>query len=165
MVGKSKGGFITMVMSAVAIVLFVTLFQNVMDALDNLLLVAGIGDFKAFEIIIIIAPTVLMLSGVIGSGIGYYKGYSSVSKSGGDTAGLIRMVMGLLVIVLFITLFETIATAFVDMLALYAGGDYIAFETILTIIPTLLFIGGIFAGVATTVGGYRSRRKKKALAF
>lgn len=161
---RSKGGFVAMVMAAVGIVLFITLFENIMTAFDDLLLVVGIGDFIAFEIVVLIAPTVLLLAGVFGAGFAYYRGYKSISAGSADAGGLLRMVMGVLVIILFVTLFETIATAFADLYALYAGSDYIAFDTCLTIAPTILFLGGIFAGVATSVGGFRARKKKGLLA-
>jgi hypothetical protein len=152
-----------MVLSVVGVVLFVTLFGNVMTAFDNLLLVAGIADFIAFEITVQIAPTVLMLAGVGGAAFAYYKGYKAVA-GGSDPSGMIRMVFGILVIILFVTLFETIATAFVTLLALYVGSDYIAFDTVLTILPTVLFLGGIFAGIGTAVGGNRARKSRKVLA-
>lgn len=159
----NKSGFLWMILSVVGIVLFVNIFANIMDGLDDLLLNAAIADFIAFEICVHIAPTVLLLGGIFAAGWGYQRGYKNIAAGSGDTGGMLRMVMGVLLIILFITLFDPIATAFGDLYALYVGSDYIAFDTVLTIVPTVLFLGGIFAGISTSVGGWRSRKRRGAL--
>jgi len=41
---------------------------------------------------------------------------------------------------------------------------FIAFQTVCTIIPTILFIAGVFAGIATGISGVRARRRRRVLA-
>ncbi len=161
---KSKGGFVVMILSVLGIVLFVTLFGSVMGAFDDLLLV-DLTDFIALTTVIGIAPVILLLGGIFGAGFAYWRGYKSASGSGSDPGGLLRMVLGVLVIILFVTLFATIAESFGDLFTLYDGDtNYIAFDTVLTIVPTILFLGGIFAGIGTSVGGARARSRRRALA-
>lgn len=162
--GLLKGGFMQMVLSILGIVLFVTMFSTIMSALTTLAGTSGVSDFIALATIIGIAPTVLLLAGVFGAGVIYYKGYKASAATGSDASGLMRMVLGVLVIILFVTLFATIVTAFKTMYDLYAANTtWVAFGTVLSIMPTVLFIGGIFAGIGTGVGGYRARKRKKAL--
>ena len=162
---KSKGGFLAMILSVLGVVLYTTMFGTVMTAFDNLVTVIGIGGpFIALETVVYIAPTVLLLGGIFGAAWGYWKGYQAVA-GGADASGMLRMVLGILVIILFVTLFSTIVTAFDDLWTLYDGSDYIAFDTVLTIVPTILFLAGIFAGIGTSVAGYRSRRKRGRMAL
>lgn len=157
---QGKGGFITMILSVLGIVLYVTMFESVMTAFDALIVAIGVASpFIALETVINIAPTVLILAGIFGAAWGYWSGYKSSVAN--DTSGIIRMVLGVLVIILFVTLFGNIVTVFGDLHTLYTGSDYIAFETVLTIVPTILFLGGIFAGIGTTVSGAKSYRKKR----
>ena len=75
-----------------------------------------------------------------------------------------RMVLGVLVIILFVTMFATIITAMSTLYTAYSDNtDWVAFGTVLSISPTVLFLGGIFAGGSTAVGGYRARRRRRAL--
>jgi len=162
---KNKGGFLAMILSVLGVVLYATMFETVMDAFDDLVIAIGVGSpFIALETVVYIAPTVLLLSGIFGAAWGYWKGYKAVA-GGGDTSGMLRMVLGILVIILFVTLFATIVTAFDNLFALYDGSDYIALDTVLTIVPTILFLAGIFAGIGTAVSGYRARRKRGRMAL
>lgn len=162
---KNKGGFLAMVLAVLGIVLYTTLFSTILTAFTTLAANANISTFIAFETIIKIAPTVLLLSGLIGAGFVYWKGYGKLAAGGGDTSGILRMVLGALMIILFVTLFDTILTSFYTLwLADNATKYFIAFQTICTIMPTILFLAGIFAGIATGVGGLRARKSRRALA-
>ncbi len=162
---KGKGGFLAMVLSVLGVVLYTTLFSTILTAFTTLAANAHISTFVAFETIIKIAPTVLMLAGLLAAGLIYWKGYGKLSSGGGDTSGILRMVLGALMVILFVTLFDTILTSFYTLwLADNTAKYFIAFQTICTILPTILFLAGVFAGVATGVGGYKARRSRRALA-
>jgi len=156
-------GFLTMVFSVLGVVLYVTMFSSVLTAVDAILDYANLSTFTALSTGAAIIPTILLLSGVFAGGFGYYKGYQSLSKGGSDASGLVRMVMGVLTIILFLTLFSTILSA---MYTLYgsANATHIAFTTVCQILPTILLLAGVFAGGATALSGYRARGKRRSLA-
>lgn len=161
---NSKGGFVAMVLSVLGIVLYTTMFSTILTAFTTLAANANLSTFIAFEVIIKIAPTVLLLGGLVVGSLVYWKGYGKLAASGGDANGILRMVIGALMIILFVTLFDTILDSFYTLwLADNTSKYFIAFQTVCTILPTILFIAGVFAGVATGVGGYKARRKRKAL--
>jgi len=158
-----KGGFLAMVLSVLGVVLYTTMFSTVMTALGALHFDAG-TDFIAFRTVVGISPTVLFLGGIFGAAFAYWRGYKGVAGGGSDPGGLMRMVLGVLVIILFVTLFATIITAMSTLYTAYSDNtDWVAFGTVLSISPTVLFLGGIFAGGSTAVGGYRARRRRRAL--
>ena len=162
---KGKGGFVAMVLSVLGIVLYTTMFSTILTAFTTLAAHANLSTFIAFEVIVKIAPTVLLLGGLLASAFVYWKGYGKLAANGGDANGILRMVVGALMIILFVTLFDTILTSFYTLwLADNASKYFIAFQTVCTIVPTILFIAGVFAGVATGVGGYKSRKRRRALA-
>jgi len=162
---KGKGGFVAMVLAVLGIVLYTTMFSTILSAFVTLAANTHIGTFIAFEVIIKIAPTVLILGGLLGAAFVYWKGYGKLSASGGDASGILRMVIGALMIILCVTLFGTIIASFyVLWLADNATKYFIAFQTVCTIIPTILFLSGVFAGIATGLGGLRARRRRRALA-
>lgn len=163
---KGKSAFLVMTLSVVALVLYVTLFRNIMTAFDTVRTYANISTFTALSTVVTIAPVVLLLAGIFAAGFGYYKGYKGAGAQ--DAAGIMRMVFGVILIILFLTLFSTILT---QMYYLYIGGEtanadfypsyYTAFTTVVGIAPTILFLAGIFAGGATSVSGYRSYRRRR----
>lgn len=161
-----KGGFLVMVLSVLGVVLYVTMFSSVLAALETIRLYANLSTFIALETVVEIAPTVLLLGGVFGAGFAYYKGFKQAGAN--DPGGLMRMVLGVLVIILFATLFATILSSTYTLYG-YADGagnvssEYTAFQTVCTIFPTVLFLMGIFAGGATAVSGYRARKRRRAL--
>jgi hypothetical protein len=158
---KGRGGFVAMVFSVLSIVLMVTLFNSILTAFQALAANTHIATFLAFSIGLKISPTILLLIWTFGSAAGFVVGYMNVSNSGGDTAGIIRMVFGILMVVLFATLFNTILDNFYILwLADNATKYFIAFQTVCTIIPTILFLSGIFAGVGTSIGGAKTAIKK-----
>ncbi len=155
-----KNGFMQMVFSTLGIVLYVTMFGSIMTALAALLAVAGVTNFIAFATIVGIAPTILLLGGIFGAGFTFYQGYKKAGVS--DASGLMRVVLGVLMIILFVTLFATIATSFVTLNTTYGSNTtWVAFGTVITIVPTVLFLSGIFAGAMTAYSGYKAHGKKK----
>lgn len=157
---KKNGGLLAMIFSVLGIVVWVGMFTEVMTAFDALFAIVGIGDLMLFELILNYAPTLLLLGGIAGAGVGFYMGYKSVASH--DVSGMIRMVFAALGMVLFVTMFENIATAFVDLYTLYAADpNYPIFDLAVSIAPTILFLGGIAAFVGTGLGGVKAAKKKK----
>lgn len=157
-----KAGFMPMILSILGVVLYTTMFSTVMTALVALANTSGISNFTALSTVIGISPTVLFLGGIFGGALVYYKGYKSAQ--GSDPGGLMRMVLGVLIMILFVTLFATIVTAISSLYTSYASNtSWIAFGTVMAISPTVLFLGGIFAGGATAVSGYRARKRRRSL--
>ncbi len=152
-----------MVLSVLGVVLYVTLFKSVLDGAYAVYSYTYISTFTALQTVVQIAPTVLLLGGIFAAGFGYWKGLQSAGTH--DPSGLMRMVLGVLVIVLFLSMFSTILSA---MYTLYSSGNasyFTAFTTVVAIAPTILFLAGIFAGGATVASGIRSRKSRKALRF
>lgn len=155
-------GFLPMVIAIVGLVVYVTMFPTVLEGIATLYTTSGVSNFTAFETICRISPTILFLAGIFGAGFAYYKGHRSVATSGGDPSGLIRMVLGVLGIILFVTLFATVLT---NMSTLYdsANSTWIAFSTVIAISPTVLFLAGLFAGGSTAYSGYKARKVAKKI--
>ncbi len=159
--GKTKG-FLMMVFSVLGIVLYVTLFDNILDAFAALAIVSGIANYVAFNTIIKIAPAILLLAGLFGAGLLYYAGYKTATGAGINS--MLLMVMGALEIILFVTLFATILAGF-ETLRTHDNITYFtALSTVVTIMPTVLFLAGILGGGVTAVGGYRGRKRARAIA-
>lgn len=156
------GGFMTMIYSILGVVLLSALFTPVMSALATLYATSGASTFTAFQTIITIVPTVLLLGASIAAGIFYYKGYQKLSGTE-DASGLLRLVLGILQIVLFVTMFATVISNFYTLYTTYGTNTtWIAFGTVITILPTILFLAGIFSGgmVAFSGGKAMSKRRK-----
>ncbi len=160
--GVRGSGFMQLILSVLAVVLVTSMFGSIMTALVALLAVAGVANFIGFATIVGIAPTILLLALTIGGGLLYFKGYKMAGAS--DTNGLMRIVFGVLMLILFITLFVTVAGSFVTLNTTYGGNTtWVAFGTVVTIVPTILFLAGIGGSIATSVSGYKARGKRKAL--
>lgn len=162
---KIKGGgagFLPMVIAIVGLVVYVTMFPTVLSGLATLYTTTGVANFTAFQTILRISPTILFIAGIFGAGFAYYRGYRAYATGGGDPSGLIRMVLGVLSIILFVTLFATVLT---NMNTLYSSANttWIAFGTVVSISPTVLFLAGLFAGGATTYSGYKARKSRRSL--
>lgn len=156
-----KGGFLMMIMAVLGVVLYTTMFSSVMTAFVALAAVTGIDNMIALSTVIGIAPTILFLGGIFAAGFVYYKGYKA-SAGSPSANGLMLMVLGVLEIILFVTLFATIVEAIYTLWATYnTTTTWIAFPIVLRIAPTILFLAGIFAGGATAYGGYRKRRSRR----
>ena len=160
---KGKSSFLMMTLSVVSIVLFVTLFDTVLAGFETVRTHTNIATFTALSTVVEIAPVVLLLAGVFAASFAYYKGYKGANAQ--DSSGVMRMVLGVILIILFITLFATIITAFYALYGADNASEYTAFQTVVQIAPTVLFLGGIFAGGMTTVSGARSYggRRRSAL--
>lgn len=158
--GKNAG-FLMMVLSILGIVLYVTLFSNILSAFVALAETSGLSNYIAFSTVLKIAPTILFLVAIGGAAFAYYKGYGK-AVSGGINS-LLLVVFGALEIILFVTLFSTVMTGMESVRTSDNIDYFIALSTVVSIAPTLLFLGGIFAGGATAVGGWRRGKKSKAL--
>lgn len=158
-------GVMVVVMALLGMILFVSMFSTIMSAINNLRYGAtSLTNFIAFDTILSIAPSILWLGGLLGAGFAYYKGYSIVS--GKDSSGFMRMVMGVLTLVLFVTMFLTVLSNVNTVYGSTNASNYVAFTTIVGITPTILFLAGIFASVSSGIQGYRqSRRRRGARAF
>ena len=168
--GKNKGGMLAMVFSILGVVLVASMFDTILTTLGTLRATSGASDFLVFTTVVGISPTILLLVMLGGGAYGFYKGYSSFAGSGGDASGLVRIVIGALMIIVFVSMFSTVITS-MHLVWANAGNNgtvdntsvWIALRTVSSIMPTVLFLGGIFAGVATTVGGIRARKRSKAM--
>jgi hypothetical protein len=157
---KGKGGFIVMILSILGLVLWITLFSNILDAFYTLYGTTNASAYTAFQTVVSIAPTVLFLGGIFGAGYGYYKGY----KSGVSANALLTMVLGALTIILFVTLMSTVMTAMEDIRVYAHVSTFIALQTVAQIAPTVILLAGIFGGGMAVVGGWKSRKSQGALA-
>lgn len=162
MKGKLTGGFMPMIYAVLGLVLVTSMFSTIMTGLVALLAVSGVSNFIAFTTIVGISPTILLL-GLTGAGAwAWWKGYKQGSAN--DPSGLMRIVLGVLQLILFITLFSTIATSFVSLNTSYGSNTtWIAFGTVITIIPTVLFLSGIASSIYMGYQGATSRRNRHAL--
>jgi hypothetical protein len=156
---RQKSAFLVMVLSVVGLVLYVTLFSEILSAMETIRTYTNIATFTALLTVVEIAPVVLLLAGVFGASFGYYKGFKGAG--GQDPSGILRMVLGVILIILFVTLFYTIVGAFYTLYGADNASEYTAFQTVVQIAPTVLFLGGIFAGGATAVSGARSFRRRR----
>jgi hypothetical protein len=73
----------------------------------------------------------------------------------GKNGGFLMMVFGILGLVLWTTLFTPILDAFVVLASLSYISNYIAFEVIIKIVPSILFLAGIFGGLWLQYKGYK----------
>jgi hypothetical protein len=73
----------------------------------------------------------------------------------GKNGGFLMMVFGILGLVLWTTLFTPILEAFVTLASLDYIANYIAFEVIIKIVPSILFLAGIFGGLWLQYKGYK----------
>jgi hypothetical protein len=156
---KGKGGLMSLVLSVLGIVLFVTMFATILDSLVTLV---GTGvtilNYTILSTCIKIAPVVLMVSIPAVLGVTAYKGYSRVSES--DAGGLMRIIMGVLWIILFIAMFSTILTGFETVRAHANITYFIALSTVTVIMPTIIFLGGLFSGGLVAVAGIKQSFRK-----
>jgi hypothetical protein len=157
--GKN-GGFMRMIFSILGVVLAVTMFGNTMTFFDTLAAVPNASAYIAYSIGIEISPSIILL-GIMGVAQWQYrKGYSQATDSGVN--GLLMVVFGFLEIILFLALFPTIMAALETVRTLGTIDNYIALKVVVEIMPIVLYLGGLFAGGATTIGGLRQNKKQKA---
>ena len=156
---KSKSSFLVMTFSVVGVVLYVAMFSNILSGLEVIRTYTNIATFTALETVVDISATVLLIGGVFAASFGYYKGYKGASAQ--DSGGVLRMVFGIVQIILFVSLFYTILTGFYTLYSADNASEYTAFQTVVAIGPTVLFLAGIFGGVQTSVSGIRARRGRR----
>ncbi len=154
------GGVMVVTLALLGLVLFASMFSTIMTAL-NAIRYGGttLSNYTAFDTILGISPVILWLGGLFGAGFAYYKGYSIAA--GKDNNGFMRMVMGVLTLVLFVTLFATVLSGIETVRTGTNVTNYTAFSTVIGISPTILFLGGIFAAISSGVGGVRTYRRRK----
>ena len=164
---KNKSSFIVMTFAVIGIVLYMSLFVNVMVAVETIREYTHITTFTALATIVGIAPTVLLIGGIFAASFGYYKGYKGASAQ--DASSVLRMVFGVVQIILFVTLFATILDSFYALNiggatanASFSPAEYTAFQTVTQIAPAILFLAGIFSGVATGASGVRARSRRRS---
>lgn len=149
------GGFMPMIYAVLGLVLVTTMFSSIMTGLAAILAIAGISSLVILSTIVGIAPTILLLAVTGGGAWGWAKGYQQGSAN--DSNGLMRVVLSILQLVLFITLFATIATSFVSLYISYGTNTtWIAFGTVVSIVPAILFLAGIASSIAMFVTGART---------
>lgn len=157
------GGVMVVVMSLLGLILFASLFSTIMTAINNIRYGATtLSNYTAFDTILGISPVILWLGGLFGAGFAYYKGYSIVAAR--DSNGFMRMIMGVLTLVLFATMFLTVLSNIETVRAGTNVSNYTAFSTVIGISPTILFLAGIFASISSAVGGVRARRRSRGFA-
>jgi hypothetical protein len=154
-------GFMVMIYAILTVVLLSAMFTPIMTALAALAATAGVSTFIAFSTVITIIPTVLLLGLTIGAGIFYYKGYKQTASN--DPGGMLRLVLGVLQVILFITMFATVVTNFYSLYTTYGTcTTWIAFGVVIKIIPTILFLAGIFSGgIVAFQGGKAAAAHRK----
>jgi hypothetical protein len=152
-------GYMPMIFSILGLVALSALFIPIMNALAGLYDTPGASNFTLLQLVITIVPTILILALSVGLGFSYYTGFKQMATQ--DANGLISMVVGVMAILLFITMFGTVITNFSSLYTNYGTNTtWIAFGTVLTIVPTILFLGGLFGGgLLAFSGGKRAFNK------
>lgn len=163
---QSGKGFLFMTISFVGIVLFTSIFLNIMEQIELIRAYTNISSFLVLSILVQIAPTVILIGSLLVAKWGYSKGEMIAAAT--DSGGLMRMVYGAIGLILFAALFYVFLPY---MYYIYNGGtttnatftpsNYIALQTVSSIIPAVLFIGGIFLTGRTAVRGYRARKSRR----
>lgn len=156
-VGGKGGGFLMMVLSILGVVLYVTLFSNILTGFVSLESVTNAASYTAYSTVVKIAPTILFLVGIFGAGLLYYKGYKTASNSGVN--GMMMVVFGALELILFTALFVTIMSAMETLRTNANVGDFTALSTVIQIAPAVLLLGGLFAGGMSVVSGAKKIKK------
>ncbi len=159
--GGKYNGILIVVMALLGMILFSSLFSTIMSSFNTLRYSTSLANYTAFDTILGIAPVILWLGGLFGAGFAYYKGYSITA--GKDQNGFMRMVMGVLTLVLFVTMFNTVVTNIGTVYSSTNASNYTAFTTVVGLSPTVLFLAGIFAAVGTGVSGIRARRRSRSI--
>ena len=82
---KGGKGFLVMTISFVGIVLFTSIFLNIMEQLENIRGYANIDSFLVLSILVQIAPATMLIGALLVARWGYSKGEltAAASDSGG----------------------------------------------------------------------------------
>ncbi len=154
------GGVMAIVLALLGLILWASLFSTIMTGINTLRYgPTSISNFTAFDTILGITPVILWLGGIFGAGFAYYKGYTITAAR--DQNGFMRMVMGVLSLVLFFTLFATVLSSISSVYSSTNVSQYTAFQTVIGITPTILLLAGVFASVSMGVAGVRARRRSR----
>lgn len=163
---KGGKGFLIMTISFVGIVLFTSVFLNIMEQVENIRSYTHISSFIVLSILVQIAPTVLLIAALLMAKWGYGKGEMQAAAT--DSGGLMRLVYGAIGLILFLALFYVYLPY---MYYIYDGGtttnatftpsNYIALQTVASVIPAVLLLGGIFMTGRTAYRGYKARRSRR----
>ncbi len=152
-----KGGILVKVFTVLGIVLFAAMFPTIYAAIGGLRYGYGaLTNYIAFDTILSIAPTLLWLAGIGAFSVSEVITYRNLAAK--DARGFMMMIMGVLEIVLFTTMFGTVLS---NIATLYTGATnatgltFVAYSTVISIAPTLLFLGGIGSGLFSTAAGGR----------
>ena len=151
-----QGGFMIMILAIVGMVLAITMFETIMTYIGADMTVANASAYIGYTVVVGVTPTLLLLTLVGAGGWGYKHGYD---QAVGNGSSLLLMVFGILEIILFAALFPTIMASLEAIRTNPAITQYIALQVVVEIVPVLLWLGGLFAGGATTVGCFRHRSK------
>ncbi len=149
-------GIMEIVLSQLGIILWTSLFATIMTAMNSLRY-GGIiwTNYIGADIAMNIGPTILWLAVLIGLGSAYQQGYNIMVAK--DQAGFLRMIIGILSLVLFVTLFATVVTNIETVRTSTNVTNYLALPTVIGITPALLFLAGIFGAIRTGLSGVRAR--------
>ncbi len=159
MSGVNTKGILLQVMGILGIVLVTAVFPTIMTAFNNLRYGGtSLTPYIAFDTILGIGLVLLWLGALVGSGIAAAKGYSFTAEH--DTSGFVRMILGALAIILFVTMFATVLTNVETVRTTTNISNYTAMLTVVYITPAILFLGGLFTGGRNVVGGGRAAWKR-----
>ncbi len=157
-IGKGSLGVLGMVMTVLLEIFAITVFASIISPFNTLYTTAN-ATWIAFGTVLTIIPTLIFLAMIVGGGIGYWKSYRAAASGGVN--GFLIMVVGILEIILFVSMFSSVVTGLAAILTSNVT-NFIALSTIVGISPTLLFLLGIFACLGTAIGGYRQGKKGRS---
>lgn len=157
--GVSTKGILLQVMGILGIVLVSAIFPTIVDNFNNLRYGGtSLTPYTAFDTILGIGLVLLWLGAMVGSGVAAYKGYRFTAEN--DTSGFVRMILGALTIVLFLTMFITVIANIETVRTTTNLTNYTAMSTVVAITPAILFLGGLFTGGRNIVGGGRAAYRR-----
>ena len=150
------------VMGVVTLVAAIILFPIILPAIEEILAGAGathfLDDFPGVEAITGLIP-IIGLIGMVGAA--GFMGYQGIANKGG-AYNMMRIIWGILIIFIFLTLFPLILDTMEDLyvaLTSYTGVE------IVTVIPLIIECGAMFSGGMLMFQGVsgksRGGKKKK----
>jgi len=165
-VSSPMGGYVVMILSYVAMVVWFNLFVTIMGYFDDIYTYEHISSFTLLQLGVKIAPAIIhiMMLGVFMAG--QVWGHQTASKGSGIQT-ILWVVFTALQIILFLAMFVSILDALYQVLSLATIANYIALEVVVQMSAALLFLWNIFAlpiwNVATTVKSYKKGKSSSAL--
>ena len=157
------GGLFQMMVGTLGLVVFTTLFANVLTYFVALVNNSALANFLLMDILVKVGPTILFIAG-IGSAIyfGEIKGYQKASSAG--ISSIILIIFGFVEIIFFLALFETVLNNFETLRTTDNVDYFIALSLAISIGPAMAFLAGLFSGAGAMVGGFRQSKKEKKAA-